>query len=368
MGIILPYSEKLNIAPLNRIFDNKSECYKLFWFQAILTCVAGGKTDIRYEELIDEMIADAWYMVSEYHLNLGPNDTLEKTVHRVREISGLKPAEKKVKVLEYLHACVDPQVVKNKKVLTNMVPYRLQAPFLENSSEIYAVKGGLSAQIDCLNLQPDLIYYYSKPMQLRTEIHVQPVWAEYIDTNLEILRGWVHFNMVEYLQRRNPAVPGIIDKLHAPEERKLASVQKYWKLLSERQPVHEIYQGHLVDPSAISIDHFVPWSYVAHDELWNLHPTTRSINSAKGNRLPDWDVYFPAFARLEYLSYCGNRDDEAVRGAFEKCAREHLNSDGVRSTLYVDGLDEAAFTQRLDHVVRPVYDAARNCGFAVWKV
>ncbi|MBE5919975.1 MAG: hypothetical protein E7272_09045 [Pseudobutyrivibrio ruminis] len=24
----------------------------------------------------------------------------------------------------------------------------------------------------------------------------------------------------------------------------------------------------------ISIDHFVPWSYVAHDEMWNLNPTT----------------------------------------------------------------------------------------------
>lgn len=32
----LPYSEQLNIAALSRLFDNKSECYKLFWFQAVL--------------------------------------------------------------------------------------------------------------------------------------------------------------------------------------------------------------------------------------------------------------------------------------------------------------------------------------------
>ncbi|MDY5576621.1 MAG: HNH endonuclease domain-containing protein [Lachnospiraceae bacterium] len=35
----------------------------------------------------------------------------------------------------------------------------------------------------------------------------------------------------------------------------------------------------------ISIDHFVPWSYVAHDEMWNLNPTTKSINSSKRNNL-----------------------------------------------------------------------------------
>ena len=35
----LPKSEQLNIASLSRLFDNKSECYKLFWFQAVLNYV-----------------------------------------------------------------------------------------------------------------------------------------------------------------------------------------------------------------------------------------------------------------------------------------------------------------------------------------
>ena len=79
----LPYSDKLNIAALSRLFDNKSECYKLFWFQAILRKVCFDEVDLLYEELIDEMIADAWYMVTEYHLNLGPRDTLEKVGSKV---------------------------------------------------------------------------------------------------------------------------------------------------------------------------------------------------------------------------------------------------------------------------------------------
>lgn len=84
------------------VFDNTSECYKFFWFKAILSKISEGKTEYTYEELVDEMIAEAWYMVSEYHLNLGPRDNLEQTVKRMNEITNLKSAEKKSNILEYL--------------------------------------------------------------------------------------------------------------------------------------------------------------------------------------------------------------------------------------------------------------------------
>lgn len=97
----LPYSENLEIQYLSRIFDNTSECYKFFWFQAILSKVLEGKDHITYEELVDEMIADAWYMVIEYHLNLGPRDTLESLVHYLQKISQLKSSEKKENIISY---------------------------------------------------------------------------------------------------------------------------------------------------------------------------------------------------------------------------------------------------------------------------
>lgn len=33
----LPYAEDLEIRYLSRLFDNTSECYKFFWFQAIVS-------------------------------------------------------------------------------------------------------------------------------------------------------------------------------------------------------------------------------------------------------------------------------------------------------------------------------------------
>ena len=36
----LPCSEELNIEYLGRLFDNTSECYKFFWFKAIVAATA----------------------------------------------------------------------------------------------------------------------------------------------------------------------------------------------------------------------------------------------------------------------------------------------------------------------------------------
>jgi|GEM_PF-5086965 len=62
----------------------------MFWFQVIIEKILAGQTSVSYEEIIDEMISDAWYMVAEYHLNLGPRDNLEFAVNRRVEISGFK--------------------------------------------------------------------------------------------------------------------------------------------------------------------------------------------------------------------------------------------------------------------------------------
>ena len=45
----LPYSEQLDIGHFGRFFDNTSECYKFFWFKAILSKISEGKTEYTYE-------------------------------------------------------------------------------------------------------------------------------------------------------------------------------------------------------------------------------------------------------------------------------------------------------------------------------
>lgn len=361
----LPYSDTLEVQYLCRIFDNTSECYKFFWFQAIISKVLEGKACITYEELVDEMIADAWYMVVEYHLNLGPRDTLESLVHYLQKISQMKSSEKKENIITYLRECKEKEVIKRKRILTKNVPYRIQAPFMDK------VKGkewdvSESVLISKINQERRLMYYFDALNGMQTKIRLSSEWVTYIHLNQEIIKGWLQYNIIIYLQKRNPSVPGIADKLYPPQERKLEKVKKYWKLLLTIRPVHEIY-GHVqLSDKDMSIDHFVPWSYVAHDEFWNLHPTTRSINSSKSNHLPDWNIYFPQLARLEYISYEMMWKYDAVYGEFEKCAKEHLNDNMVRKKIYQKGQDFISFANALEEILQPIYLSAKNCGFKGW--
>lgn len=362
----LPDSEQLNIAGLSRLFDHKSECYKLFWFQAILSFVCQGRQEITFEELINEMIADAWYMVTEYHLNLGPNDTLEKVVNHISLNSTMLPSVKKQELLEWLADCKDPIVNNYRRALTLNVPYRLQEPLMDNFKGD-AWKCGTKELAEKINAQRWLIYYFVIEKGMQTRIVITPEWMAYLTDNQEILRGWVQYNMILYLQKRNPSVPGISDKLSPPLERKLDKVKKYWKMLSELGEFHEIYGNNLITPANISIDHFIPWSYVAHDEFWNLHPTLKAINSSKSNCLPDWDSYFIKLAELEYSSYLVMWEKEMVHDAFYKCAKEHLNNSDIQYRLYREGLTKGDFIGHLEEVIFPIYQSSKTCGFKVWE-
>ena len=191
-----------------------------------------------------------------------------------------------------------------------------------------------------INQEQRLIYYFLQFLGLDTQIQIQKEWADYIEQNYEIIQGWIELNLTQYLQRRNPSVPGIVDKLFPPRERKLEKVKKYWKMIVAIKPTCEIYGEKPLNEKNISIDHFVPWSYVAHDELW----------------------------KSEYLSYEMMWKYPKIHEAFEKCAREHLNNQEIRHKLYQQGLSEREFSGRLEEVILPVYQSAKSMGFSSWSL
>lgn len=299
----LPYSEQLNIGYLSRLFDNTTNCYKFFWFQAILRKLDGIHCRFTFDELINEMIADAWYMVTEYHLRLGPlgiTDNLEEIVKYIHEYYGFMSSEKREKILGFLQGTEDKSIAKYKSDLTLNVPYRLQVPFYDEITIDQSLwKGSKQKLTDEINRQRRLIYYFVRISGLGTMIEVDALWADYLLRHKEILKGWTQLRLIRYLQNKNPSVPGIADKIEAPEHRDIDRVRKYWKLIIQIDSgIRDIYGEVSLADENISVDHFVPWQYVAHDELWNLHPTTRSINSSKSNSLPSWSMYFSALGEL----------------------------------------------------------------------
>ncbi len=115
--------------------------------------------------------------------------------------------------------------------------------------------------------------------------------------------------------------------------------------------IRNIYTEEIMTAGDISIDHFVPWSYVAHDELWNLVPTTKAVNSSKSNNLPDWDLYFPRLADAEFRAYqavCEYEGVKPLQKAAAACLKEHVNNEEsdtgcIAQSLISPGLKSSYF-------------------------
>ncbi len=85
--------------------------------------------------------------------------------------------------------------------------------------------------------------------------------------------------------------------------RKLNAVRKLWDAALDLMPVSDVFTGKQIDMKQYDVDHFIPWSFVMNDELWNLMPMDSSLNSSKSNKLPEWDPFFMKFADNQYRLY-----------------------------------------------------------------
>lgn len=116
------------------------------------------------------------------------------------------------------------------------------------------------------------------------------------------------------------------------------------------------------------MDHFIPWSYVAHDEMWNLIPSNASANRSKSNHLPEWDLYFNKMANMEYDLYKSVVEYDSIHKLFEKCYAKNLQSLWAIEELYIKGNTEYEFKHKLEAHMHPLYEAARMQGYSEWKI
>ena len=371
MGIKLPDSEKLNIQDLQRIFDDKSECYKLFWFKAILKKVKEGKQRITYNELICLMMADAYYMVNEYHLNLGPNDSLEKIVKIIARQTNMKSTEKVDKIYEMLLEYRDKEITGLRGNLIANVPYCLQSCFLHDTS-LAEISNRKTERIHELNRQRRLLYYYSEYMQYSTEIILEDDWFSYLSDNREILEGWVQYNLIEYLQRRNPTIPGISNKITPPEKRDLTQAKMFWKAIILRKDIKDCYTGKILNEEnfaqygKMEIDHFIPWSFIASDEIWNLTPTFKKVNINKSNDLPNMKEDLKSMAKQHHMALGIAEENSRIKKLLNSYLNSNLNDDRTRLELYEKHISEGKYEDGIFKIIEPLYMSAQNAGYKQW--
>ena len=228
----------------------------------------------------------------------------------------------------------------------------------------------ITAYIERINRDVVLLpYTLGESSKLQKEIFFQPSWIAMIQDNTVSILGWIQYEKLKWLQNNNPEVPGLVYKLAPMDEkmRKLNNVRKLWEGILSLSEVKDVFTGEAVVPKRYDVDHFIPWSFVMNDELWNLMPMDSSLNSAKSNRLPKWDPFFARFADNQFLLYGFIHEKSGIRKLFEACYRDNLHSIWAGQELYRKGNSKEEFYGILEKNMKPVYDSARRQGYEIWN-
>lgn len=371
------YRNTLDIEAFSLMMKDPSYCYKFYWLEAIVRLISEGIRETTFDAVIDEMVCNAWYSVREFHIHLSGmmadgqiRDGLERAVLKLTELTSLPANASKVEIKNAIKEHNDELKV-FKEQLTNMVPYRALAGFFNRSEEAAAWDSTrrMIAYIERINRDVVLLpYILGSESKLKKTIHFQEAWVKMIQDQTVAILGWVQYEKVKWLQNNNPEVPGLVYKLVPMDEkmRKLNHVRKLWKGILQTSEIRDVFTDEPVAQKPYDVDHFIPWSFVMNDELWNLMPMDSSLNSAKSNRLPKWEPFFGRFARNQYVMYGMIHEKDGIRKLYEDCYRDNLHSIWAGQELYRKGNSEEEFYNILQKNMRPVYDSARRQGYEVW--
>lgn len=368
----LPLHDGIDINLFSQIvnLNNLTNSYKVYWLYSLFEEIIRGNKIISFETLVCRMIAKNWYSTIQYRLNLGAQDHL---YHLVLYIYNKYIPDKKIsedyliKEIKHLIVSVKDNELREKFTnLYNYVPYRFLSIFF--TKELKGLKDYCKNRVieELSNKTENTLYKINTNNKI---VIVNDVWADYINKNQAIVKGWILYNLIVFLQKRNPNVPAIPYKIFPPTERNLHKQAKFWKLILNYRSFNDIYtdipltEENFLKYGGLSIDHFIPWSFVLHDELWNLIPTFKSINSSKSDNLPSLEKYFNKFLIIQY---------EALKTAIEYGIHDKILEDylTVNSSISIRSkhqqLEKSTFLKNLKSTVEPLYQIAKNQGFREW--
>ncbi|HEY3998891.1 MAG TPA: HNH endonuclease domain-containing protein [Candidatus Xenobia bacterium] len=346
----LPPWQGLNIGALSRLFSERTNSYKFLMFRALLDILKAYRFDVAepipFQKLAVEILMNAWYPHCFFKLSFGRQDRLAQWLddYPLQLLTGLGKVDTQA-IRSTLEHNLKDQAIHH---MLRYVRLRLLSAFF---AEDLAGLSDSRKNKTILELS-QREFELRKPLYRveQTAIVVHPHWADYLQTHYAIVSAWASWEWLRYMQRCNPNTPNLSSKLSPPLERhNLAQQKAFWLALMETTPIHCIYSGQPLT-EAMSIDHFLPWTFTAHDELWNLAPTIAAINSSKGDRVPD-TIYLDRFISLH-----GSALPLLSKPRFARFADEYV------AALHVPELGQVG--DGLRRILPPLMSLAAGQGFA----
>lgn len=360
----LPHDGELPLAHLMKIFGNTSASYKFLLFGALLNHLE--KSEERYisfEDLAISSMSFAWYSIHFYKLNFGVTDRMTLWVRgfdQLIEEHLLVSEHSMAKIHEALQTINKEGPTKAKKALhkfirefSALVPYRLISPWFQSELKNLA-DTKRNRIIVTLSHKQEYKSLYKIHTEPKLILELDRDWFHYLRTHLGIIKGWWKFHFVDYLQKKNPTVLSLATKLQPPIERNMNDVKKLFKNFYQesKQRPECFYTGSKLE--VISHDHFLPWSFLGSDPIYNFVPTSNGLNSSKGNQIPSRS-YLQPLGDFQYQVFDYLRTKQPRNSLIES----YLNDCHLSATP-----DRNEFCQKLISLYAPLFVTAENQGFS----
>ena len=373
----LPVTDNDNLKRLNSIFESGKVTlsYKFYWLLAIIDELEQRQKanksltdEILLTDLAINMLSLALYPTVYFKLNFGFNDKLSQGVEELVTLLQLpitiSPDDFKQQVKAALK---QRQVYKIVNDLLVYVPERFLSPWYIKSPTLKFNSRATSATYqeffsNALNNQgPYLLYKCGHNSYLK----LNQDFLSYFCTYSSIIKSYAYYHLTLFLEKRNQGVPNIAQKLIKDTERSSLKAQKelfnsYFKLHGDK--IESIYSGVVLTPNDYAVDHFIPWSFMLNDLIYNLAPIDTTTNSQKSNLLPPHDL----IEKLALLHFDILQNVKTGKLLLNKDFIGEYSNLGQGQFKKVLAYSNHDFVKALDSTLSPLLQIAANNGFAPW--
>jgi hypothetical protein len=354
--IALPNNNNVPISEFCCIFDNVTNSYKYLFFKALLEQLKANdfkNRNLQLDSIMIEMIVQAWYPCVFFKIFLGKQDQIPKFLGTLSKPNGSPrdASRLRLNLASQIKFCGAPNLLR-------YVPTLLLTCFFPNEfkglSDTKKRDAIYQKSIEAFNQKKPLYKFLSK-----SEIEIHPEWTKYLKENIAMVEGWHSWKWLNYLQKLNLNVPNLAEKLSPPIQRSSLKIQTdYWKAVISRTDLRCIYSGQKLTLKNFELDHYLPWSFVAHDNIWNLIPVLADANRSKSDFLPS-EKYFNKFVEFQHMGLCCSFQD-LQKNKSEKIIESFIYDLRIQeSALH----DFNALHKAYSNTMLPLISLAKSMGF-----
>ena len=354
--------QDINIGALTSIFDDVATSYKFLFFKGLLNQLKNNEfksAPIDLDEVMIDMISFAWYPSTYFKISLGNRDQIVNILNKVQI-----PKSSKSNFLS-LRSNIKKQIsLLNLPDLLKHVPYRLLTSFyieeLRGIADQRRNKALYEISIKTFETKRPLYKFADdKHLMLHSD------WNDYFKENITLVEAWFSWNWLQYLQKNNSNVPNLSEKISPTISRKPITKQiEFWDHIIKNFEVRCIYTNKKLTVDNYELDHYLPWSFVAHDKLWNLVPVTKDANRDKSNRLPE-ESTLEKFIKLQHLALTNSNAFYEPK-AWQRLT-ESYKFDLKIENENLENIDLIELEKALKNIINPLKSLAKSMGFSSYK-